>query len=198
MVHLLDLARIDVAALRAGESAAWRDFLAQCDPLLHAIASWPKWRFDPHAREDVVQATRTSLSQSIATLASDAALPAFVRRVCVNRCIDAVRRRLREQAHVAHPLAWEDDATDPIADAPADASYDPVREILLAERAAALRQAMGRLDAPCANAVRSFYVEGRSYRDMAQAEGVAVNTVGSRLSRCLDRLRQLLRGEDAG
>jgi RNA polymerase sigma factor (sigma-70 family) len=37
-----------------------------------------------------------------------------------------------------------------------------------------------------------FYVEGLSYKDMAERQGVTVNTVGSRLSRCLDKLKEAL------
>ena len=192
MVHFLDLARIDLAALQTGQSAAWRDFLAQCDPLLRAIAAWPKWRFDSHSREDVVQATRASLAQSLPNLSCVEALPAFVRRVCVNRCIDALRRRLREQGRFEPLVRWDSDDTRDVCDAPADDSYDPVREIVLAERAAALRQAMTRLDPACQATVHDFYVTERSYKEMAERQGVAVNTIGSRLSRCLDKLRSLL------
>lgn len=193
MIHFLDLARIDIAALQAHDPAAWDAFLAQCDPLLHAIAAWPKWRFDVHTREDVVQAARASLAQSLPSLTCDAALPAFVRRVCVNRCIDALRRRLREQEHIVPLMRWDnsEDAGQEY-DPPADESYDPVREIILAERAAALRRVMPRLDQVCQDAVREFYVDGRSYKEMAERQGVTVNTVGSRLSRCLDKLRALL------
>ena len=192
MRYLLDLAQIDFAALRAGKPAAWRDFLRQCDPLLYAMAAWPKWRFDAHAREEVVQATRTSLAQALPTLTCNAAIPAFVRRICANRCIDAVRRRLREQKHFVSMVGWDSEDPGATIDHPADDSYDPVREIILAERAAGLRHAMGHLDLICQTAIRDFYVEGHSYKAMAERQKVAVNTVGSRLSRCLDKLRSLL------
>ncbi|MFZ4394354.1 MAG: RNA polymerase sigma factor [Kiritimatiellia bacterium] len=193
MIHFLDLARIDIVALQSRDPAAWRAFLAQCDPLLHAIAAWPKWRFDAHTREDVVQATRASLAQSLPNLTCDAALPAFVRRVCVNRCIDALRRRLRDQEHLVPLVRWDSsEEAGQQYDAPADESYDPVREIILSERAAALRRALPRLDPVCQDAVRAFYVDGKSYKELADSQGITVNTVGSRLSRCLDKLRALL------
>jgi RNA polymerase sigma factor (sigma-70 family) len=190
MVYYLDVARLDLAALQAGDPAVWRGFLEQCDPLLHAIASWPKWQLDAHAREEVVQATRVSLAQSLPSLTCPAALPAFVRRVCALRCIDAVRRRIREQAVFTR---WECAETDPLTpELAASATYDPVREILLSERATALRLALSSLDDPCQRAVRAFYVEGCSYKDMAEQQGVTINTIGSRLSRCLEKLRERL------
>jgi RNA polymerase sigma-70 factor (ECF subfamily) len=189
MVHHLDIARLDIQGLQAGEPAAWNAFLAECDPLLRAIAAWPKWRLDPHAREEVVQATRVSLAQLLPTLRSPAALPALVRRICALRCIDAVRRRIREQG-VFTP--WE--GTEPAAgtDTEAPAGYDPVREILLAERTAALQGALARLEPACQQTVRAFYLDGLSYAQIAAQQGVAINTIGSRLSRCLGQLRALL------
>ena len=195
MPHFLDLARIDFAALRAGEPAEWRDFLCQCDPVLRSIVSWSKWHFDVDTREEVVQATRTSLAQALPTLTSNAALPAFVRRICANRCIDAVRRHVRERERAPVALRDRDDPGAAINHAE-DGAYDPVRAVLLAERAASLRLAMGVLDAPCQTAIRDFYVKGHSYKAMAEHRKVAVNTIGSRLSRCLDKLRALL-GEQA-
>ena len=196
MVYFLDLALIDFAALRAGEPAAWRDFLRQCDPVLYAIVSWRKWRFDAHTREEVVQATRTSLAKSFPTLTCNTALPSCVRRICANHCIDAVRRRRDEEKHVVPMVLWDSDDPDAAINHPADNSYDPVRAIVLAERAASLRQAMDILDPPCQTAIRDFYLEGHSYKAMAEHRNVAVNTMGSRLSRCLDKLRALL-GEQA-
>jgi RNA polymerase sigma factor (sigma-70 family) len=188
MVHHLDIARLDIKGLQAGAPAAWSDFLEQCDPLLRAIAAWPKWRLDPHAREEVVQATRVSLAQLLPTLRAPEALPALVRRICALRCIDAVRRQIREQGVFA---PWEG-AEPSSADAEQPASYDPVRDILLAERATALQGALSRLEPPCRQTVRAFYLDGLSYSQIAAHQGVAVNTIGSRLSRCLAYLRALL------
>jgi RNA polymerase sigma factor (sigma-70 family) len=120
-----------------------------------------------------------------------------VRRVCVNRCIDALRHRLREQKQLEPLVRWDSEDSDQDHDTPADESYDPVREIVLAERAAALRRAMPRLDQICQDAVRAFYVEGKSYKELAANQGVTVNTAGSRLSRCLDKLRALLEEHEA-
>lgn len=188
MAHHLDIARLDIKGLQAGAPAAWSDFLEQCDPLLRAITAWPKWRLDPHEREEVVQATRVSLAQALPTLRSPEALPALVRRICALRCIDAVRRQIREQG-VFEP--WEGAEPDS-ADAEQPDSYDPVRDILLAERAAALQEALDRLEPACRQTVRAFYLDGLSYAQLASQQGVAVNTIGSRLSRCLARLRELL------
>jgi RNA polymerase sigma factor (sigma-70 family) len=61
-----------------------------------------------------------------------------------------------------------------------------------------VRQALAQLDEASQACLRQFYVEGLSYKDMAAQQSVAVNTVGSRLSRCLDRLRDVLERSESG
>ena len=57
------------------------------------------------------------------------------------------------------------------------------------DRARALRGMLAKLEDTCRTALRQFYMEDLSYREMARAQGVAVKTVGTRLSRCLQKLR---------
>jgi RNA polymerase sigma factor (sigma-70 family) len=74
-------------------------------------------------------------------------------------------------------------------DVPAGPSFDPVREILVEERARALRGVLARLDETCAKAIGLFYMDGVAYKDMAEMLSISINTVGARLSKCLDKLR---------
>lgn len=187
-----------IGELRANDPRAWTRFFAAFDPLIRAIAAWPRWHFDHHMREDAVQNIRQGIVQSLARLQSEAALTAFVRRIAVNRCIDLLRKQLRLQSrqtplgHYNAEGAWEEPDTPA-----ANGAFDPVQALLRAERAALLRRAMQRLDADERACLLQFYAEGLSYREMSERQGVAVNTVGSRLSRCLDKLRGLLDHDDA-
>ncbi len=182
----------EIGELRANNARAWTRFFDAFDPLIRSIANWPRWHFDAHTREDAVQTIRLGIVRSIGRLQSETALTAFVRRIAVNRCIDLLRKQLRMQSRLM-PLGhynaegeWEEPET------PADGAYDPVQALLQAERAALLREALQRLDETERTCLLQFYAEGLSYREMAARQGVAVNTVGSRLSRCLDKLRGLL------
>ena len=182
----------EISELRISDARAWSRFFGVYDPLIRSIAGWPRWHFDAHTREDAIQTIKLGIVRSIGQLQSEGALTAFVRRIAVNRCIDLLRKQLRMQSHLM-PLGhynaegeWEEPET------PADGAYDPVRALLQAERAALLREALQRLDETERTCLLQFYAEGLSYREMAVRQGVAVNTVGSRLSRCLDKLRNLL------
>lgn len=179
-------------ALRAGEARAWDDFFRRFDGLICAITAWPKWRFDVHTRDDVVQAVRVGLVEAVGRLQSAASLEAFVRRVCVCRCIDALRRTIREQSRVEPLGFWTEEGEWEDRDLVAGAEFDPVAQVQREERAAVLRAALDRLDPQSRENLVLFYVEGLSYEEMAERQGVTVNTVGSRLSRSLERLREVL------
>lgn len=180
-------------ALRGGDAQAWKAFFAQFDTTIRAIVAWPKWRFEAHTREDVEQTIRVGIVQSIGRLQSDQSLQAFVRKICVHRCIDALRRVIREQNRL-EPLGYmneEGEWTD--RDFAADAAeFNPMVSLQRLERGEVLRQALARLDEPSQTLIRQFYVDGLSYRELAQLHHVEVNTVGSRLSRGLDKLRVFL------
>lgn len=178
--------------LRAGNERAWADFFRHFDATIRAIAAWPRWHFDPHTSEDAVQTIKVGIVHAIGRLQSEPSLTAFVRKICVNRCIDLLRKQLRDQNRLIPLGHWNADGEWEDIDAVAGAEFDPVLALQRAERAGMLRRALAQMDAPSRAYIRQFYVEGLSYKEMAERQGVAVNTVGSRLSRCLDRLRELL------
>lgn len=181
-----------LADLRQGRPAAWTDFFALHNESLRAIIAWPRWHFDAHTREDVLQSVRAAITQSIARLNSEEALPAFVRRLCVNRCVDAFRRHYRDNLRMLSLGHWNDKGEWEEAEIAADDADDPVTILQREERAVILRAALAKLEPEVRDVLLQFYVEGLSYRQMAERQGVTVNTVGSRLSRGLDKLRELL------
>lgn len=181
-----------MTALRAEDESAWSDLFGRFDELIRAIVAWPRWHFDPHTREDVAQKVRLGILQSLPRLQAEQSLPGFIRRICINRCIDMLRKQLRDHDRLVPIGHWNADGEWEDVDVPAGAEFDPIVAIQRAERAAMLRATLARMDEASQTLIRQFYVEGLSYREIAQRQGVAVNTVGSRLSRCLDRLRDLL------
>ena len=185
-------------ALRAGDESAWTLFFTQFDATIRAIVAWPKWHFDPHTREDVAQMIKIGIMQSISRLHSEQSLQAFVRKICINRCIDMLRKQLREQNRLLPLGHWNEDGEWEDVDVAAGTEFDPVAALQLDERATILRAALSCMDEASQTIIRQFYVEELSYREMAERQGVTVNTVGSRLSRCLEKLRERLERTDNG
>ena len=192
----LDVDQPDVEALKRGVDKAWTHFFLIYSKEIEAVAAWPKWRFDAHTREDVVQIIKTAIIQSIDRLESEQALRAFVRKICVHRCIDMLRKRMREQGrllplgHQGDDGGWED------VDIDSGEEFDPVTALQRVENVMIVREALKNMGAPCQQIIRQFYTENRSYREIAESEDVSINTVGSRLSRCLDKLKTLLKSTE--
>lgn len=183
-------------SLCRGDDDAWGDFFARFDAQIRKIVCWPKWHFDAHARDDVVQNIKAGLVKSIPSLREESRLTPFVRRISVNRCIDEIRRRVRDNERLRPLGRWTTDGDWEESEISSGEEFDPVQAVIRMERAAALRRVLGEVDETCRTAIRQFYVDGLSYREMSEQQGVTVNTVGSRLARCLEKLRALLPGLD--
>ena len=167
------------------------ELLAQYDSLIHAVVSWSKWRFDFHVREDIAQSIRIEITKSIENYHGECALEYFIKRICIHRCIDEVRRQVRKRNVFVELFQPESGDTRNPLETPADETFDPVYQISLRERALALKQLVGQLDATCREAINHFYIDGLSYKEISETLRIAVSTVGSRLSKCLDKLREI-------
>lgn len=178
--------------LQDGEENAWRDFFAEFDPVITSVVAWPKWRFLPDVRDDISQIIRREIVKALPRFEARSNLNTFIKRICVNRCIDEVRRQVRERAVMVQSRARDAETDPPEPEARAGDEFDPVSAIMKMERAAGLRLALEALDETCRSAVKDFYSRDLSYKEMAQIHGITVNTVGSRLAKCLQKLRKTL------
>lgn len=165
-----------------------RDLLAAHDALVQSVIGWSRWRFSPETRADLAQKIRLEIVRQPHVVAEADDPAGLLKQICIRRCIDEVRRQIRERQIL---VSGDDDPPDP-----ADEAADPVRLVLRAERARAIRRLLGTLDDTCRTALHQFYVEGLSYLQMAGRLGIATNTVGSRLAKCVAKLRALARRDD--
>jgi len=76
-------------------------------------------------------------------------------------------------------------------------ALDPHHEAVQKERKTSLRSALRHLNQTCRDSIAMFYMQHLSYQEMAEKLGLAKNTVGSRLSKCLDKLHKNLRQHPA-
>ncbi len=184
-------AREDYSAAAGWSDRQWAAFLREHDPLIRSVTQWTRWRFAPHVAEEVAQSVRVALPASLPRFQGDAPVAQFVKRIAMHACIDQVRREFRSRQHVTSLTSAGADGEEYTLDPPAGAEFDPRREILADERAARLRALLDALDETCRHAIRMFYLEEIDYNAMAEKLGIAVNTVGSRLAKCRDKLRGL-------
>ena len=176
--------------LRAGESAAWTQFFFRFDPFLRSVVCWSKWGFSESAREDVMQNIRTEIPRALANYRGEQPFRIFLRGICIHRCADEIRRQIKHrERYLPMEVATGDGESRPL-DYAAGADFDPVAAIAEAEQATLVRQTVEEMGPPCNEALKQFYLEDLSYKDIAARKGEPVSTVGNRLARCLERLKE--------
>jgi RNA polymerase sigma-70 factor (ECF subfamily) len=118
---------------------------------------------------------------------------AWLLRIAVNTCYDLLRRRQRRPSTSLDVIL--DEAGDQSSFA--DRHVGPERAALGAETVSVIEQALMTLPDDQRTIVVLCDVQGLSYEEASEIEGVALGTVKSRLSRARARLRQFLieRGE---
>jgi RNA polymerase sigma factor (sigma-70 family) len=181
---------IDFEALRANDESAWTRFFEEFDPLITSVVRWSKWHFDHSTQDDMAQDIRAELLRCAVNFRADSSLRYFIKRICINRCIDRIRRQVRERAHVVSITYDGRDGETHDRDTPAPDSFDPVRLVVAHESAIAVKRLLVKLDTTCSDAIKMFYMKGMSYKDMAAHLNISTNTVGSRLAKCLEKLRK--------
>jgi len=184
-------------ALKEGDSDAWEEFFKEHDHIILSVVSWSKWHFAMHIREEIAQQIRVELTRAVPGFRGESSLTQFVKKIGIRRCIDQVRRETRARNYLVSDTVRTEDGEFRHLDFEAGEEFDPRETVKKTERAAALRSLLDELDPSCKTAIRQFYMEEKSYKEIAELNGITVNTVGSRLSKCLEKLRLLMKENDS-
>ncbi|MGG6893435.1 sigma-70 family RNA polymerase sigma factor [Rhizobium sp. BR 315] len=112
--------------------------------------------------------------------ASEGSAISWLATIARNRSIDFVRAR--------KPVADEIDAAYDLA----DGELDPEEQAIVKGEGRRIDSCMEELEADRARAVRSAYVEGLSYQELADQYSVPLNTMRTWLRRSLIRLRECM------
>jgi RNA polymerase sigma-70 factor (ECF subfamily) len=180
-------------ALKEGDSSAWEAFFKEHDHIILSVVAWSKWHFAVHIREEIAQQIRVELTRAVPGFRGESSLTQFVKKIGIRRCIDQVRRETRARNFLVPDTVRTEDGEFRHLDFEAGEEFDPRESVQKTERAAALRELLEDLDPACKTAIRQFYMEEKTYKEIAELNGITVNTVGSRLSKCLEKLRFLMK-----
>lgn len=169
-----------VARARDGDKQAWDAIVNRYAPLIWSICR--RYRLDRPDADDVGQSVWLRLVDHLAFIRDPAALPGWLatttRREC-GRVLSAARRQ--------EALG---DAVD-AADIPGDDPEAAEREVLAAERHAALREAFANLPPRCRQLLGLLLEDPPvPYADIGAKLGIPVGSIGPSRARCLDRVRR--------
>jgi RNA polymerase sigma-70 factor (ECF subfamily) len=160
---------------RAGDQGAWAELVERYSRYVYAIVV-RGFRLRDDEAEDVFQDVFLRVYERLGTLRDDDALRPWIAQVARRICID----RLAERGRAAVPS----DELD------LDAATEG--ELAGIEESMDVHEALAALEPPCRELLDRFFARDEPYRTIADALGLPMGTVASRISRCLGKLRTKL------
>jgi RNA polymerase sigma factor (sigma-70 family) len=167
-----------VARCRAGDDEAWRELVERFSRYVYAIAV-QGFRLGQQDAEDVFQDVFARVYERLGSLRDDEAVRPWIAQLTRRVCIDRLRSGARES----------DAAIDELPEVPAE-------DVLTAlEDAFDVHDALAELPENCRQILDRFFARDESYRTIGDTLGLPAGTIASRISRCLDKLRDAFEGE---
>jgi RNA polymerase sigma factor (sigma-70 family) len=168
-----------VARCRTGDDAAWRELVDRFSRYVYAIAI-QGFRLSQQDAEDVFQDVFARVYERLGSLRDDDALRPWIAQLTRRVCIDRLRAGSRES-----------DAD--LADLPEQPAEDALTAL---EEAFDVHEAMAELPQNCQQILDRFFARDESYRTIGDTLGLPAGTIASRISRCLDKLRDTFEGRN--
>lgn len=180
-----------VARLKRGERAAYEELVESYQSLVYGLAY--RLLGDPEEARDVAQETFLKAYRHIGTFRGDCAIKTWLYRMAVNQASNQRRwwrrRRKRETISLDATLG---DSTATIGDGLAADGRSPEQVALGRERQRLLMSALDSLKHDYRAAVVLRDIEELAYEEIAEALGVPIGTVKSRIARGREELRRRL------
>ncbi len=168
-----------VALCRGGDEDAWSTLVERFSRYVYAIAV-QAFRLPEHDAEDVFQEVFARVFERLDTLREDDAVRPWIAQLTRRLCIDRLRAGSREV--VAD--------TEELPDGPDE---DVLAQI---EEAFDVHEALAGLPEHCREILDRFFARDESYRAIGEALELPAGTIASRISRCLDKLRDAFEGRN--
>jgi RNA polymerase sigma factor (sigma-70 family) len=162
-----------VARCRQGDEEAWRALIERFSRYVYAIAI-QAFRLSEQDAEDVFQEVFARVFERLDTLREDEAVRPWIAQLTRRLCIDRLRSGGREIAADADEL-------------PETAADDVLAQL---EEAFDVHEALAGLPEHCREILDRFFARDESYRAIGEALELPAGTIASRISRCLEKLRE--------
>ncbi len=176
--------------LRGDEAAKGRFFEAYKDQLYRVSCNFLGYR-DPDA-EDVVQETFLTAFQKLGDFEFRSSLSTWLTRICIYKTYQRIEKRHRDlvRAHEDLEILTRPAAIKALGD---QEEGDHRRE-----RMDLIARCLDRLKKQCQEILKLRDMEGESYSVIGKKLKLPIGTVMSRLSRCKEALKALVKGELEG
>ena len=165
-----------VARCRAGDDEAWGLLVERYSRYVYAIAG-RGFRLADEELEDAFQDTFLRIYERLDRIRDPHALRPWIAQVTRRVCLD------RLAAAKARP------ETDELDETAVDGRVEELDDAFV------VHEALRTLDDRCRELLDRFFARDEPYRVIAEALELPMGTVASRISRCLDRMRDVLGDE---
>lgn len=184
-----------IARCRRGEPDAWDELFDRHYAAAGRFVFQLAPEFTREDVEEICQETFLSVIKNLGSFKDHSAFQTWLFRIAANKARDFRDKQLAAKRGGGQPaisLEAGDPETGLTIDPPSHEA-GPDAQLLSAERAATLREALDALGDPCREIIELRYFGERSYEDISVELNLNPKTVSSRLSKCLDKLEGLVR-----
>ena len=169
-----------VARCRRNDEAAWHELVTRFSRYVYAITT-RVYRLRPDDSEEVFQEVFARTYEHLNELRDDAAIRAWIGQTTRRLAIDRLRSLAREDVAAAEAESGD-----------FDSAFEKV------DQALAVHDSLARLPDHCREILDRFFARDESYRAIGDALSLPAGTIASRISRCLEKLREELEGRNVG
>ncbi|HVM47750.1 MAG TPA: sigma-70 family RNA polymerase sigma factor [Candidatus Acidoferrum sp.] len=185
-----------LARCRRGEAQAWDELF---DRHYAAAARFVFQLGDAFTREDaeeICQEAFLSVIRNLGNFQGESQFQTWLFRIAANKARDCrERQQAAKRGGGKAPLSLQaEDPESGLTLDPPSPGPAPDAALINAEQGALVHQAVAQLGDPCQEIIELRYFADLSYDEISRALELNPKTVSSRLSKCLDRLEELMRG----
>jgi RNA polymerase sigma-70 factor (ECF subfamily) len=175
-----------IARVLAGDDDSYRVLVERYSDYVYAIVI--RIVGDEEDAADVAQKAFVRAHRALVGFRGDSKFGSWLYRIAVNRALTHLQRRRRRPVTV-DIAAYPGEVPNPSARRD---PLGPAEQALAAERRERVRGAVGALPPKYRAAVTLFYLEERSYQEVAEILGVPMGTLKTHLHRARAMLREAL------
>jgi RNA polymerase sigma-70 factor (ECF subfamily) len=184
-----------IANCRLGKAEAWDELFERYYSLAGRFIYQLSPSLSAEDADEICQDVFLAVIRNIASFEGASSFQTWLYRIAINKTRDFVaRQRAAKRGGGEIPLSLnaEHPETGLTIDPPAPMS-SPDGLLMSAERMVFVRQALDELGDPCREIIELKYFGDLSYEEIAAELNLNPKTVSSRLSKCLDKLEEVVR-----
>jgi RNA polymerase sigma-70 factor (ECF subfamily) len=184
-----------IARCRKGDSRAWDELFDQHYAAAQRFVYQLGYNLTWEDVEEICQETFLAVIKNLTTFEGACRFQTWLFRIASNKARD-YRQRLsadkRGGGRVPVSLQAEDPDTGLTIDPPSS-NPGPDTRLMNSEKMSVVTESLDRLGNPCQEIIELRYFADLSYEEIAASLKLNLKTVSSRLSKCLDKLEEIMR-----